>query len=62
MTADDLREVIASLIGTAKAGDTQAVKVLLDRVLGPSVPLDVLERLERLEPQLTTPNPKERPR
>ncbi|MEM6852843.1 MAG: hypothetical protein AAF593_00355 [Planctomycetota bacterium] len=53
VTVEDLREVVASLTRTAKEGDTQAVKVLLDRLLGPSVPLDIVERLEALESRLS---------
>jgi hypothetical protein len=45
----DLREVIAALLAQAKAGDVAAAKELLQRLLGPPVELDLLERLEALE-------------
>ena len=49
---DDLREVIAALLSRAKAGDVQAAKELLQRLLGPPVELDLLERLAALEQRL----------
>ena len=48
----DFAAVIGGLIRAAKSGDVPAAKVLFDRVLGPSVPLDVLQRLEDLEARL----------
>lgn len=45
----DLRDVIAALVTAAKAGDTQAAKLLLDRVCGPAASLDLELRLSELE-------------
>jgi hypothetical protein len=44
--------VARTLIEQAKSGDVAAAKLLLDRVLGPPVPLDLLERLAALEEHL----------
>jgi hypothetical protein len=49
VSPSDLQAIVGKLIGLAKAGDVQAAKVVLDRVLGPPVELDLLERLEKLE-------------
>lgn len=46
---EDLGEVVAELVRKAKAGEPWAVKLLLDRLLGPPVALDVAQRIERLE-------------
>jgi hypothetical protein len=45
----NLREVIAALLTQAKTGHVSAAKELLQRLLGPPVELDLLERLETLE-------------
>lgn len=49
VTPDDIREIISVLIGLAKAGDLTAAKIVLDRVLGSPVPIDLMERLDELE-------------
>ena len=49
VSANDLRAVVKKLLQLAKGGDVQAAKVVLDRLLGPPVEVDILERLERLE-------------
>ena len=49
---EDLREVVVALLTQAKAGDVAAAKELLQRLLGPPVELDLLERLEALERHL----------
>lgn len=46
---DDLTRIVARLIALAEAGDVQAAKLILDRVLGPPVPIDVEERISQLE-------------
>lgn len=46
---DDLRAVIIKLIELAKGGDTQAARLVLDRVLGAPVAVDLLEKIEALE-------------
>jgi hypothetical protein len=48
----DLRHVVVSLLNQAKAGDVAAAKELLQRLLGPPVELDLLERMETLERHL----------
>lgn len=49
VTASELRNVVKALVQAAIAGDVQAARVLLDRVLGPPTPLDYEERLAALE-------------
>ncbi|MBX3323467.1 MAG: hypothetical protein KF757_10790 [Phycisphaeraceae bacterium] len=49
VTIKDMGEVVATVIERAKAGDMAAAKLLLDRVLGPVVAIDVLARIEALE-------------
>lgn len=45
----DLREVIAALLAQAKAGDVASIKELLQRLLGPPVEMDFVERMDALE-------------
>lgn len=45
----DMRALIDVLKKKALDGDVKAITLLLDRLLGPSVALDVWERLEKLE-------------
>jgi hypothetical protein len=45
----DMREVVTALLTKAKTGDVPATKELLTRLLGDAVPMDLLERIERLE-------------
>jgi hypothetical protein len=54
VTPDDLTAVVNALLTQAKAGDVQAAKELLQRLLGPPVAEDVLERLRGLEQALAT--------
>src|SRR4051812_46143730 len=49
ITPADVRDVALALLNQAKAGDVAAAKELLQRLLGPPVELDLLERLEALE-------------
>jgi hypothetical protein len=51
VTPEDFSEVVAALVTQARTGDTAAVKLLLDRLLGPPVSLDILARIEALEAQ-----------
>lgn len=46
---DRLRAIVEALMQKAETGDLGAIKILLDRVFGPPVPADILERLEALE-------------
>lgn len=48
----DVHEVIAALVERAKAGDVQAARLVLERVLGPSEALDLLEEVHRLHERL----------
>ena len=41
-----------AVVKQALNGNVQATKVLLDRLLGPPQPLDILERLEQLEARM----------
>jgi hypothetical protein len=52
VTPEDLRDVVVALLNQAKAGDVAAAKELLQRLLGPPVELDLLERLGMLETQI----------
>lgn len=45
----DLQKIISKLIEQAIAGDVQAAKLLMDRLFGPPLPIDVEERLALLE-------------
>lgn len=49
VTPAELTEIVKKLIQLAIAGDVQAAKLILDRVLGPAVPIDIEERLAQLE-------------
>lgn len=49
VTPADLTSVVKKLIQQALAGDVQAAKLIIDRVLGPAVPIDIEERLAQLE-------------
>lgn len=53
VTESDISDIARALIEQAKGGDIQAVKELLNRVLGRPTDGDVLERVERLERALT---------
>jgi hypothetical protein len=44
----DVQAVIARMLELAREGDTQAARLLLDRVLGPPIPADVWEEIETL--------------
>ena len=61
VTPQDLREVVAALLAKAKAGEIAAVKELLQRLLGPPVELDLLQRIEALEASLAEVQAKEEP-
>jgi hypothetical protein len=49
VAAGDVEAVVKQLLREAKAGDVAATKVLLDRLLGPPVQADLIERIENLE-------------
>jgi hypothetical protein len=52
VTPADIRAVVKALLAQARGGDVPAIRELLQRLLGPPVELDVLERLDRLEERL----------
>ena len=45
----DIREIGKKLVAEARTGDVAAVRLLFDRIYGPPVASDILERLEALE-------------
>ena len=49
VSARDLRAIIKKMVEEAKAGDVAAARLLLDRLLGPCLEMDLIERLENLE-------------
>jgi hypothetical protein len=49
VTRDDVAAIIAKQVELAKAGDPQAAKLVLDRVMGKVSNSDVIERIEALE-------------
>jgi hypothetical protein len=51
-TKDDLADVIRAMFTKAKAGDVGAANFIFDRLIGRASPVDVLERLEKLEESL----------
>ena len=55
---NDIRDVIETMLKSAKGGDIAAGRELLSRALGAPEALDILQRLEALE---TTLNAKDKP-
>ena len=54
VNTSNLKAVIKALIAEAEAADVPAAKLPFDRLLGPSVPLDVEARMIALEERLET--------
>jgi hypothetical protein len=52
VSTDDLTLLIERLLKLALGGNVVAAKVVLDRLLGPPQPIDILERLEALEAKM----------
>ena len=48
-TVADVKAIARKMIDLAKNGDTTAAKLVLDRLLGPAVEWDLVERLQNLE-------------
>ena len=46
--------MVTALLAQAKGGDVASIKELLQRLLGPPVELDFVERLDALEQQIAT--------
>lgn len=55
VTPADMRAIIAKLIREAKRGSIPAAREIIERTLGKPVEPDLLERIERLERQLSQP-------
>ncbi len=49
VTPDDIRAVARMLVDRALEGDVAAAKLLMERVFGPPIAADVLERIAELE-------------
>jgi hypothetical protein len=52
VSPQDVMDVVSALLALAKGGEVPAAKELLQRLLGPPVELDLIERLENLERQI----------
>ena len=44
-----IRAILKNVVKQAEQGDLAAVKILLDRIFGPPIPADLIQRLEELE-------------
>ncbi len=49
VTEKNIRAILKNVVKQAEQGDLAAVKVVLDRVFGPPLPADIIQRLEDLE-------------
>jgi len=49
VSAEDLRDIIAAMIGAAKNGDVAAAKLVFERVLGQPEAADLLQQVAELE-------------
>lgn len=49
----NIKTVLKQLIEKAEGGDLAAAKILFDRVFGPPLPVDIIQRLEDLERTIT---------
>jgi hypothetical protein len=52
VSRDDVKEIIRKMVELAKDGDPHAAKLVLDRCLGKSEALDLIQRVEVLEEAL----------
>jgi hypothetical protein len=52
VSLDDMRAVVKKLVAQAKAGDVAASKVVLERLLGQPLAIDIEQRLDELESRL----------
>lgn len=48
----NIRAILKNVVKQAEQGDLAATKILLDRVFGPAVAVDLIQRLEELEQKL----------
>lgn len=49
----DMADIIRALVAAAKAGESWAIREILDRTIGKPVEADLIARLEALEAQIT---------
>ena len=49
VTEKNIRAILKNVVKQAEQGDLAAVKILLDRIFGPPIPADIIQRLEDLE-------------
>ena len=56
ISSERIAKIVDALATAAESGDVQAARILFDRVLGPAVPLDVIERIEALETAMNKPH------
>lgn len=49
VSEENIRSILKSLVKQAEQGNLAAAKIVLDRVFGPPIPVDLIERLEALE-------------
>ncbi len=49
VTPEDVAEIMRKLVKDAKRGDKLAARIVLERVLGPAVAIDLVARMEELE-------------
>ncbi len=49
---DDVRKVMAALLAAAQGGDVAACREYLNRLVGPAIEIDIVERLAALEAKL----------
>jgi hypothetical protein len=49
VTPEEVAAIVRALLSRAMDGDVAAAREVLNRVLGPPIEADLLERLERLE-------------
>lgn len=45
----NIRAILKNVVKQAEQGDLAAVKILLDRIFGPPIAADLIQRLEELE-------------
>jgi hypothetical protein len=52
VTPNDIRAIVGALLTEARNGNARAAGLLLDRLLGPPMAVDIIERIEHLEAAL----------
>lgn len=59
ISPEDIKAIAGQLKKKAKSGDLKAIGILLDRLLGPPVQPDILERITELERIISEENENE---